>query len=156
MLSVAATERRRTVRVLSQRVTELETQLRTVAQTFVDGLGNQVESLDGLITDFLGELERVPRVELEYLRRRRQVEVLTELYMFMQLAQKEAEITAAGESGGARVVDAAEVPIEPVVPQPLLTLIISLIVGVGIGVGGAAALEHAGSVVGEVPPEIAA
>jgi tyrosine-protein kinase Etk/Wzc len=106
--------------------------------------------------DFLGELERVPRVELEYVRRRRQVEVLTELYMFMQLAQKEAEITAAGESGGARVVDAAEVPIEPVVPQPLLTLIISLIVGVGIGVGGAAALEHAGSVVGEVPPEIAA
>ena len=146
----------REIRVLSQRVTELETQLRTVAQTFVDGLGNQVESLDGLIADFLEELERVPRVELEYLRRRRQVEVLTELYMFMQLAQKEAEITAAGESGGARVVDAAEVPIEPVVPQPLLTLIISLIVGVGIGVGGAAALEHAGSVVGEVPPEIAA
>ena len=53
-------------------------------------------------------------------------------------------------------MDAAEVPIEPVVPQPLLSLIISLIVGVGIGVGGAAALEHAGSVVGEVPPEIAA
>ena len=146
----------REIRVLSERVTELENQLGTVAETFVDGLGNQVESLDELIGGFRGILERVPAVELEYLRRRRQVEVLTELYMFMQLRQKEAEITAAGESGGARIVDYAEVPIEPVIPQPLLTLIISLIVGVSIGVGGAVALEHSASVFSETPPEIAA
>ena len=146
----------REVRVLSERVTELENQLRTVAETFVDGLGNQVESLDQLIAGFRDNLDRIPAVELEYLRRRRQVEMLTELYLFMQLRQKEAEITAAGESGGARVVDSAEVPIEPVIPQPLLTLIMSLIVGVGIGVGGAVALEHSGSVNGDAPPEIAA
>jgi len=146
----------REIVALSDRVSELEQQLGTVAETFVQGLGNQVESLDELIAGFLVRLERVPAVELEYLRRRRQVEVLTELYMFMQLRQKEAEITAAGESGGARIVDGAEVPIEPVLPQPLLTLIISLIVGVCIGVGGAVALEHSGSVVGEAPPEIAA
>jgi uncharacterized protein involved in exopolysaccharide biosynthesis len=146
----------REIRVLSERVTELEHQLRTVAETFMNGLGNQVESMDKLISGFRDILERVPAVELQYLRRQRQVEVLTEVYLFMQLRQKEAEITAAGESGGVRIMDASEVPIEPVVPQPLLTLIISLIVGVGIGVGGAAALEHAGSVVGEVPPEIAA
>jgi len=146
----------REIRVLSDRVSQLERQLGTVAETFVGGLGNQVDALDALIAGFMVRLERVPAVELEYLRRRRQVEVLTELYMFMQLRQKEAEITAAGESGGARIVDAAEVPIEPVLPQPLLTLIISLIVGVGIGVGGAVALEHSGSVVGEAPPEIAA
>ena len=146
----------REIRVLSDRVSELENQLRTVAETFVDGLGNQVVALDQLITDFRGELERVPAVEMEYLRRRRQVEVLTELYLFMQLRQKEAEITAAGESGGARIVDAAEVPIEPVLPQPMLTLIISVIVGVGIGVGGAVALEHSASVLGEAPPEVAA
>ena len=82
--------------------------------------------------------------------------MLTELYLVMELGQKEAGITAAGESGGARVVDSAEVPIEPVIPQPMLTLIISLIVGVGIGVGGAVALEHSGSVNGDAPPEIAA
>ena len=146
----------REIRVLSDRVTELENQLGTVAETFVGGLGNQVESLDELIAGFLDRLERVPVVELEYLRRLRQVEVLTELYLFMQLRQKEAEITAAGESGGARIVDDAEVPIEPVIPQPLLTLIISLIVGVGIGVGGAVALEHSASVFIEAPPEIAA
>ena len=53
-------------------------------------------------------------------------------------------------------MDAAEVPIEPVLPQPMLTLIISVIVGVGIGVGGAVALEHSASVLGEAPPEVAA
>ena len=146
----------REVRVLSDRVAELESQLGTVAETFVKGLGNQVASLDELIAGFLGRLDRWPAVELEYLRRRRQVEVLTELYMFMQLQQKEAEITAAGGSGGARIVDVAEVPIEPVIPQPLVTLIISLIVGSGIGVGGAVALEHSASVFREDPPEIAA
>ena len=145
----------REIRVLSQRVTELENQLRAVAETFMDGLGNQVASLDQLIAGFQVELERVPAVELEYLRRRRQVEVLTELYLFMQLRQKEAEITAAGESGGARIVDVAEVPLEPIVPQPMLTLIISLVVGAGIGVGGAVALEHSASLLEEAPPEVA-
>ena len=146
----------REIRALSDRVAELENQLGTVAETFVDGLGNQVESLDELIAGFLGRLDRIPSVELEYLRRLRQVEVLTELYMFMQLRQKEVEITAAGESGGARIVDTAEVPIEPVIPRPLVTLIISLIVGFGIGVGSAVVLEHSASVVGATPPEIAA
>jgi len=156
LLLDSRTSESREVLALSDRVTDLEDQLLGVAETFVEGLGNQVESLERLIDGFLGQLERVPEVELQYLRRRRQVEVLTELYLFMQMQQKEAEITAAGESGGARIVDSAEVPIEPVLPQPLVTLIISLIVGVGIGVGGAVALEHSGSVLAAAPPEIAA
>ena len=73
------------------------------------------------------QLDQLPAVELEYLRRKRQVEVLTELYVFMEMRQKEAEITAEGESGGARVIDTAEIPIEPVRPRPLLTLLLSQI-----------------------------
>jgi tyrosine-protein kinase Etk/Wzc len=82
---------------------------------------------------------------LEYLRLRRQVELLNELYVFMQLRQKEAEVTAASESGGAHIVDPAEEAIEPVRPKPLLTMLLALIGGIGMGVGGAVLLEHAAS-----------
>lgn len=133
----------REVRVLTDRIRGLEGQLRTVAETYLEGLGNQVASFDETLRAFETQLERVPAVELEYLRRRRQVEVLTQLYVFMQMSQKEAEVTAAGEAGGVRVVDAAVVPIEPETPKPALTLGLALVVGLIVGVGGAVVLEHA-------------
>lgn len=149
------TSRAREVQVLNERVDELEEQLRSVAQTYLEGLENQVESLDELLLEFRAQLDQLPAVELEYLRRKRQVEVLTELYVFMEMRQKEAEITAEGESGGARVIDAAEVPIEPVRPRPLLTLLMSAIAGLGIGIAGAFALENSVSAFGEVSSEVA-
>lgn len=135
----------REVEVLSERIRGLEAQLRTVAETYLEGLQNQVASLDELLDGFQAQLARVPAVELEYLRRRRQVEVLGQLYAFMELRQKEAEVTAAGEAGGVRVVDPPVVPIEPVRPKPALTLALGLMVGLILGVAGAVVLDHAGT-----------
>jgi len=132
----------REVRVLTERIGEVEDQLRSVAETYLAGLHEQVSSLDELLLGFRSRLETVPAVELEYLRLRRQVELLNELFLFMELRQKEAEITAAGETGGAHIVDRGEPAIEPVRPQPRLTLILALIAGLGMGIGGAVLLEH--------------
>lgn len=135
----------REVQVLNERIRDLEGQLRTVAETYLDGLQNQVASLNELLEGFSSQLARVPAVELEYLRRRRQVEVLNQLYVFMEVRQKEAEVTAAGEAGGVRVVDPPMVPIEPVSPKPALTLGLGLVVGLILGVAGAVVLDHAGT-----------
>jgi len=133
----------REIVALDDRVHDIENELRAVAVTYLQGLENQAASLSEVLAGFRAELNRVPAVELEYLRRRRQVELLSELYLFMEVQQKEAEVTAAGESRGVRVVDNAEVPIEASLPLPGLTLAFSLLVGLGLGVGGAVALEHA-------------
>ncbi len=132
----------REVRALTDRIEGVEAQLRTVAETYLEGLEEQVVSLDQLLSGFRGQLESVPATELEYLRRRRQVELLNELYLFMEMRRKEAEVTAAGETGGVRVVDGAELPLEPARPRPLLTLILALVAGVGLGVGTAVLLEY--------------
>lgn len=145
MLRDRRTDGAREIRVLTERIQGLESQLRTVAETYLGGLQNQVAAVDDLLRAFADQLERVPAVELEYLRRRRQVEVLGQLYVFMEMRQKEAEVTAAGEAGGVRVVDPPSVPIEPVRPKPALTLGLGLVIGLILGVVGAVVLDHAGA-----------
>ncbi len=137
------TEVSREASVITDRIHQLEGQLRTMAETYLEGLDNQVQSLDALLVNFSDQLARVPAVELEYMRRRRQVEVLTQLYVFMEMRQKEAEVTSAGEAGGVRIVDAPTVAIEPVRPKPALTLALALIVGLILGVAGAVVFDHA-------------
>ncbi len=135
----------REVQVLTQRISELEGQLRTVAETYLQGLGNQVDELADLLSGFAVQLSRVPATELEYLRRRRQVEVLTQLYVFMEMRQKEAEVTAAGEAGGVRILDRPMVAIEATRPRPALTVGLALVVGLLLGLAGAVVLDHTGS-----------
>lgn len=132
----------REVTALSDRVRTIELSLRDVAETYLSGLDKQVASLDDVLSGYRDQLERVPAVELEYARRRRQVELLNQLYVYMQGRQKEVEVTAAGESRGVRIIDRAEIPLEPVRPQPGLTLVLALLVGLVLGAAGAVALEQ--------------
>ncbi len=129
--------------VITERIGQLEGQLRVMAETYLEGIDNQVQSFDALLSNFSDQLARVPAVEQEYLRRRRQVEVLTQLYVFMEMRQKEAEVTSAGEAGGVRIIDRPAVAIEPIRPKPTLTLGLALVVGLILGVAGAVVLDHA-------------
>jgi uncharacterized protein involved in exopolysaccharide biosynthesis len=132
----------RGVQLIGTRIRELEGELRAVADTYLEGLSQQVAALDVALAGFEGELDQVPEVEMEYLRRRRHVELLTELSLFLETRQKEAELAAAREGVGAYVLGHARPPQEPVSPKPTLTVALALLVGLGLGVAAALVMDR--------------
>ncbi len=154
LLRQTRTDESREITVLNRRIADLEAQLQSVARTYLSGLGDQISALDQTLTGYQAELSRVPRVQMGYLRRRRDVEVQTEIYVFMRASLKEAEVRAAGQAGGVRVLDVAVEPIEPIRPKPMITGLLALVIGGLLGVGGAIVLGHAAA--GPVSDESAA
>lgn len=131
----------RGIQLMDARIREIEAELRTAARTYLQGLDDQVGALDAALDGFQGELARVPEVEMEYVRLRRHVELLTELALFLETRQTEAELNAAKEGVGAYVLSRARPPQEPVSPRPALTLVLAVLVGLALGAAGAVALE---------------
>lgn len=132
----------RGIELMDVRVRELEVELQAAAHTYLQGLGDQVAALDAALAGFEAVLAQVPAVEMEYLRHRRRVELLTELALFLETSRKEAELTAAREGVGAYVLSLARPPQEPSSPRPALTLALGLLMGLFLGVAGAVALER--------------
>jgi capsular exopolysaccharide synthesis family protein len=121
------------VQVLSTRIRELDAQLQAIAETYLQGLTNQVASLEQVARGFGGVLNTLPRKEVQAARLQREVRVQQELYTMIQTRLKEAEITQAMEDPTVRVVDPAVVPERPVSPILLLNLGLSLFIGMLLG-----------------------
>lgn len=144
-LNLAENERaeilkRRTMRdpdaqILTARIQELEEQLRVIAVTYLQGLTNQVNSLDATLLAFGSELARVPAKEVQLARLARQTKVLEEIYTLLQTRLKEAEIAQAVEDVSVRVVDPARTPPLPIKPRRMLNLMLGGILGVMLGAG---------------------
>jgi tyrosine-protein kinase Etk/Wzc len=122
------------VQVLTARIRELDAQLQSIAETYLQGLTNQVGALQEVARGFGGELNTLPKKEVQTARLEREVRVQQELYTLIQTRLKEAEITQAMEDPSVRIVDAAAVPERPVRPIPLLNLTLSLVLGSLLGV----------------------
>ena len=122
------------VLVLTDRVQQLDAQLQGIAETYLQGLTNQVAALEKVAKGFGGSLDSLPKKEVQTARLQRDVTVQQELYTLIQTRLKEAEITQAMEDPTVRVVDPAVVPDRPVRPNPLLNLALSVVFGVMIGV----------------------
>ena len=133
------------IRLMNQRIAALEAELRSAAETYLQGLDHQVTALDQALAAFQAELDQVPGAALAYARLRRQVELLTELSLFLETRRKEAELNAAEKGVGAYVLARARPPLEPESPKPTLTLALALLAGLVLGGAGAVAAEHAGS-----------
>jgi capsular exopolysaccharide synthesis family protein len=129
------------VQVLTARIRELDAQLQGIAETYLQGLTNQVSALEEVARGFGGALNRLPKKEVQTARLEREVKVQQELYTLIQTRLKEAEITQAMEDPSVRIVDAAVVPERPVRPKPLLNLALSLLLGSLLGVGAALGRE---------------
>lgn len=140
MSSRTATDRE--VRLIDDRVAALEEQLRTMAETYWRGLGEQVRTLGAALAGFEGELARIPAQQMQYARMRRRAEMLSDLYTLLQTKEKEAQIAAAVEDQSVRVIDPAIYPTEPIRPKPWLSLMVAVAVGLVVGVGGAVVAEH--------------
>lgn len=130
------------VQVLTERVKELEEQLRSITVTYLEGLTNHVASLDATLARFGQQLERIPAKEVEYARLHRQTKVLEEIYLLLQTRLKEAEIAQAVEDPSVRVVDPAIRPSLPIKPRKSLNLALALMLGVMLGTGTAFLREY--------------
>jgi tyrosine-protein kinase Etk/Wzc len=132
-LLVRRTQEDPDVIVLNDRVRDLDTQLRKIAETYLQGLTNQVTSLQEVARGFGGALDSLPRKEVQAARLQRQVRVQQDLYTLIQTRLKEAEITQAMEDPTVRIVDPAVIPDKPVRPNVPLNLAISLVLGSLLG-----------------------
>jgi tyrosine-protein kinase Etk/Wzc len=130
------------VAVLTNRISELEDQLRQIAVTYEEGLGNQVSAEDSSMAHFSRDLSKIPAQEATYQRLQRQPKVLEDMYGMLQTKLKEAEIAAAAVDATVQVVDSAVAPTKPVRPRALLDLAAALVLGGVIGLLLAVAREH--------------
>jgi tyrosine-protein kinase Etk/Wzc len=123
------------VQVLTERIEELERQLRDIAVNYLNGLNKQVASLDRVLGEFRRDLSEVPAKEVQYARLYRQAQVLDEIYTLLQTRLKEAEIVAAVEDPSVRIVEPAQLPLEPIRPNKPLSLVLGLLAGLALGAG---------------------
>jgi capsular exopolysaccharide synthesis family protein len=130
------------VAVLTNRIAELEDQLRQIAVTYEEGLKNQVAAQDASMAAFSRDLSKLPAQTAELQRLQRQPKVLEDMYGMLQTKLKEAEIQAATVDATVQVVDSAVAPSKPVRPRALLDLAAALVLGAVIGLLLAVAREH--------------
>jgi len=122
------------VQVLSGRIREIETQLQGIAESFEQGLTNQVASLEGEAARFGVELDALPEKELQSARRERDARVLNDLWVVVQTRLKESQITGGVGDPSVRLVDSAAPPLRPVRPSLRINLALALVLGCLIGV----------------------
>ncbi|MEO6210871.1 MAG: polysaccharide biosynthesis tyrosine autokinase [Gemmatimonadaceae bacterium] len=130
------------VAVLTNRIAELEEQLRQIATTYEEGLRNQVTAQDSSMAHFSRDLSKIPAQEATYQRLERQPKVLEDMYGMLQTKLKEAEIQAATVDATVQVVDSAVAPTKPVRPRAMLDMAAALVLGAVIGLLLAVAREH--------------
>lgn len=127
----------------TERIEELEAQLRGIATTYLSGLNNTVSELDTQLAGYDTELRQIPEQEIRLARLRRHAELLEEIHTLLQTRVKEAEIAAAVHDASVRIVDPAIVPSRPARPRPKLSLAFATVLGLGLGIAGAVLRDHA-------------
>lgn len=130
------------VKVLTQRVHDIEEQLRGIVVTYLDGLSSQVQSLDATLARFGRQLEAIPAKEVRYARLQRQEKVLEEIYTLLQTRLHESEIALAAEDASVSVVDPAIAPDRPIAPRRKIYVAVAGLVGLMFGIALACLLEY--------------
>lgn len=130
------------VQLLNTRINQMEQQLRTTTEAYLQGLTNQVASLDATLAQSAQQLGRFPAKEVQFARLQRQTKVLGDLYTLLQTRLKEAEIAAAAQDGAVRLVDGASLPRRPIKPKPMLNIVLAAMTGLLLGVSAASLREY--------------
>jgi polysaccharide biosynthesis transport protein len=128
------------VRVLSARLAELEEQVQSISETYVQGLSAQVTAMDATLARSGQSLGRIPGKEVQFARLQRGPKVLDEILSSLQTRLKEAEIAQSVPDARIKVVDLARLPRGALRPNLKLNLALALVIG--FGVGGAAAVAY--------------
>ena len=123
------------VMALTEQITGLETQVRTLVSTYADGLRQQVAAFDRTLVQSGRALNSIPAKEVSLARLMRNTSVLSELSTLLQTKLKEAQIAQAVDDPSALIVDHAAFPEHPVSPRRLVNVGIALILGLMLGLG---------------------
>jgi capsular exopolysaccharide synthesis family protein len=119
---------------LTNRRQELEQELRSVVMAYLQGLTNQIATLDSGLARFNRQLGNVPVRELEVARLERKSKILEGIYTMLETRLKEAEIAQAAQDPSVTLVDSASAPLWPVRPRISLNLMAGLVGGLMLGV----------------------
>ena len=92
----------------------------------IQGLREKVKNLEQQKRDLDAKLFALPETELEAVKLSRDVTVATELYMLLLNKSQELKVAKAGTIGSARIIDDAVVTDEPVKPEKILIIAVSL------------------------------
>lgn len=136
------TEQDSDVKALDARIDELERELRSLASTYLQSVGNQIRSMEIAAGDIRLQLRNIPGRELQFARLERQPKVLQDMYALLQTRLKEAEVAAASRDASVRVVDEAVPPLRPVWPKPVVNLVAAAVCGLLLGLVAAFLREH--------------
>ena len=129
------------VQILSGRIQQVDDQLRTIAVTYLEGLGGQITALDTTLREFGTGLQTIPLKELRLAQLERTPKVLNQMYELVQSRLKEAEIAQAAIDPSVRIVDPAIAPDRPVSPRPAINMAAALIMGLALGLAAALTRE---------------
>lgn len=113
---------------------EVETELRALVPK-VEAYGKFVEKANA-------DLEALPAKKLELARLARSSQVAEKYYILLQEKYQESRITEVGQLGNVRIIDSAKDPEEPILPNKKLNLFLGFLLGLGLGVAIAFALEY--------------
>jgi tyrosine-protein kinase Etk/Wzc len=121
------------VKALTSRIEQVQTQLRGVVASYLQGLTNQVGTLDTGLAQFSRQLSAIPDRELQVARLERTPKVLEGIYTLLQTRLHEAEIAAASRDATIRIIDPAIAPHGPSRPRRSLNLVLGLMAGLLLG-----------------------
>ncbi len=130
------------VLALQRQVEQVEDQLNQLAVSYQNSLRNALVSVDTRLAEFGAQLQRIPQKGLQQARLDRQKRSLEEVYNQLQTRLKEAEIAQAVELGDVQMSDIAVFPREPIRPRKLRSLLLSILLGLTLGLGLAAARDY--------------
>jgi len=132
-LAVLRTEANPDLAAIDQRISAIERQLQSIAQSYEAALGEQILALDTNLSRAGASLAVIPTHQIEFARRQRQASQLDELYRMLQNRLREAQIAEAVNLPKVRVVDAPLYPLGPSAPRVKVNLLLGLILGLALG-----------------------
>ena len=129
--------------LVNARIAQLQRGIRALVTTYLQGLTDQVEALDALLSRSDATLRTIPGKEIRLGELERNAKGSEQIYSMLQARLKEAEIAAASSDQTVRLIDAAVLPRKPASPKPLVNLSFALVAGMLLGISGAFLLERA-------------
>ena len=130
------------VQALTNRIHGVEQELRHLTATYLQGLDNQLATIEGQLQEGAATLAQIPGKEVAYQRLERQTTLLESIYGLLQTDLKEAQIAQAIETPYATVIDPALVPNRPVRPHKVRNLLLAVALGLLAGIAVAFGREH--------------
>jgi tyrosine-protein kinase Etk/Wzc len=121
---------------LRQKREELLTRFQP-SNPLVEAIDRQMRTIGGEIESVNTKIKRLPSVEQDVLRLTRDVKVNTDLYTSLLNSAQQLRLVKASKIGNARLLDVAEVPLNPIRPRRSLIVGMAILFGLFLGVIGA-------------------